>query len=151
MIAAKSKTEDGLEKKSIRLIYRFDLTSKEVNPEPIIKLHIKRIEEKAIELHIVEDKIKKHKDKDKDKDNSFSFRPSEIAVDPIDNSIYILSGKDKMLLIIDQKGNIKDLIALDPTLFKQAEGMTFLSNGDLLISNEGQKGKPTLLLFSYQK
>ena len=147
LIAAKSKTEDGLEKKSIRLIYRFDLATKQVNPEPIIKLHIKWIEEKAVELHIVEDKIKKHKDKD----NSFSFKPSEIAVNPLDNSIYILSGKDKMLLIIDQKGTIKDFIALDPTLFKQAEGMTFLSNGDLLISNEGQKGKPTLLLFRYQE
>ncbi|MGZ4116573.1 MAG: SdiA-regulated domain-containing protein, partial [Bacteroidia bacterium] len=147
LIAAKSKTEDGLEKKSIRLIYSFNLQTKEVAPEPIIKLHIKRIEEKAIQLHLIEDKVKKHKkDKDKDKDESFNFRPSEIAVNPIDNSIYILSGKDKMLLIMDQKDVIKDLIFLNPDYFNQAEGMTFLSNGDLLISNEGQKGKPTLLL-----
>jgi uncharacterized protein YjiK len=150
LIAAKSKTEDGLEKKSIRLIYRFDLITKTVAPEPIIRLHIKRIEEKAIELHLVQEQYKKHK-KDKNKDESFNFRPSEIAVDPIDNSIYILSGKDKMLLILDQKGNIKNLVALDPAYFKQAEGMTFLSNGDLLISNEAQKGKPTLLLFKYQE
>ena len=110
----------------------------------MIKLHIKRIEEKAIELKIVEDNSGKHKD------DSFNFRPSEIAVHPIDNSIFIISSKDKMLLIIDQKGFIKNLVALNPTYFNQPEGMTFLSNGDLLISNEAQKGKPTLLLFKYQ-
>ncbi|MCX6294807.1 MAG: hypothetical protein NTX97_01865 [Bacteroidetes bacterium] len=144
LIAAKSKTEDNLEKKSIRLIYGFDLKTKKVYDEPIFRLHIKHIQSKAIELNLPNIKTGKHKD------DEFNFRPSEIAVNPIDSCIYILSGKDKLLLITNMKGTIKNLIALDETLFKQAEGITFLSNGDMLISNEGQKGKPTLLLFKYK-
>ena len=145
LIAAKSKTEDGLEKKSIRLIYGFDLKSKKCDTEPIFKLHIKRIEEKASELNISNAKTGKHKE------DSFNFRPSEIAVNPVDSCIYILSGKDKLLLITDAKGEIKNLVALDPDLFKQAEGLTFLSDGTMLISNEAQQGKPTLLIFKYNK
>ena len=145
LIAAKSKADDDSEKKNIRLIYSFNLQTKQVAPDPMVKLHIKRIESKAIELNIIDSKPAKHKD------DSFNFRPSEIAVHPINNCIYVLSSKDKMLLILNQKGKIEDLIALDPAYFTQAEGMTFLSNGDMLISNEAQKGKATLLLFKYRK
>ena len=108
-------------------------------------MHIKRVESKAAELKIIDSKPGKHKE------DTFNFRPSEIAVHPLTNLIYVLSSKDKMLLILDQKGKIENLVALDPVYFTQPEGMTFLENGDLLISNEAQKGKATLLLFKYRK
>jgi hypothetical protein len=40
---------------------------------------------------------------------------------------------------------------LNPALFNKAEGITFLENGDMLISNEGQSKKPTVLRFNYRK
>jgi hypothetical protein len=40
---------------------------------------------------------------------------------------------------------------LDEKLFNKPEGITFLENGDLIITNEGEFGVPTLLKFSWQK
>ena len=51
--------------------------------------------------------------------------------------------------MIDKSGGIKNLIKLDPMVFNKPEGLAFLSDGTMLISNEAQKGKPTLLLFRY--
>ncbi|MCE9539851.1 MAG: hypothetical protein K8R85_11630, partial [Bacteroidetes bacterium] len=83
--------------------------------------------------------------------SDFNFRPSAISVHPFSHLIYILSSSDKLLLVMNEKGNIIHLFALDPVLFNKAEGITFLPNGDMLISNEAQKGKPTLLKFEYVK
>jgi hypothetical protein len=39
---------------------------------------------------------------------------------------------------------------LNPELFNQPEGIAFLNNGDMLISNEGGPGNATLLRFNYK-
>ena len=41
-------------------------------------------------------------------------------------------------------------MALDPILFNKAEGLAFLPDGTMLVSNEAQHGKPTLLTFKYK-
>ncbi len=46
-------------------------------------------------------------------------------------------------------GNIEHIEQLNPTMFNKAEGITFYENGDMLITNEGQDNKPTLLHFKY--
>ena len=51
-------------------------------------------------------------------------------------------------MIADKNGTIDQVVALNPLLFNKAEGLSFFENGDLLISNEGQKGNPTLLKFN---
>jgi uncharacterized protein YjiK len=149
LIAAKSKAGKGNENKDIRLIYGFDLKNKILSKEPILKLSFDKIEEKALamKIPIPMRTIKKTKKEVSD----FNFRPSAIAVHPFSHLIYILSSSDKLLLIMDEKGNIIHLFALDPVLFNKAEGITFLPEGDMLISNEAQKGKPTLLKFKYVK
>lgn len=38
---------------------------------------------------------------------------------------------------------------LNPLVFNKPEGITFFENGDMMISNEGQHKKPTLLRFNY--
>jgi hypothetical protein len=38
---------------------------------------------------------------------------------------------------------------LNPAMFNKPEGITFFANGDMLITNEGQEGSPTLLCFPY--
>jgi hypothetical protein len=40
---------------------------------------------------------------------------------------------------------------LNPDLFNQPEGITFMKNGDLFISNEGKKKSPTLVRFNYNQ
>jgi hypothetical protein len=48
-------------------------------------------------------------------------------------------------------GSIEHIELLDPTMFNKAEGITFYDNGDMLITNEGQDKKPTLLYFKYRQ
>ncbi|MES2287035.1 MAG: hypothetical protein V4547_15190 [Bacteroidota bacterium] len=149
LIAAKSKAGKGNENKDIRLIYGFDLKNKILSKEPIFKLSVDKIEEKALAMKIpIPTRTIKKTGKEV---SDFNFRPSAIAVHPFSHLIYILSSSDKLLLIMNEKGHIIQLFALDPVLFNKAEGITFLPDGDMLISNEAQKGKPTLLKFKYIK
>ncbi len=147
LIAAKSKAAKEIENKDIRLIYSFDLKSKTLNIAPVFKLSLDKIETKA-RANKIPIPIKTIKKTGAEISN-FNFRPSAIAVHPFSNLIYILSASDKLLLVIDSKGDIIHLHALTPALFNKAEGLTFLPDGDMLISNEAQKGKPTLLRFKY--
>lgn len=149
LIAAKSQSGKGAKNKEFRLIYGFDLGDKKAKPKQIFKLRIEDIEAKAVSLGIpIPFKTVKKTGK---QISDFYFRPSAITVHPFNHLIYILSSKDKLLLIMDENGNIINLIALDPVLFNKAEGITFLPDGDMLVSNEAQAGKPTLLKFKYNK
>ncbi len=79
------------------------------------------------------------------------FKPSAAAINPINGLLYILSSVNKLLLITDTDGNFKELYPLNPTLFKQPEGIAFKQNGDMIISNESHKiGTANLLSFKYQ-
>ncbi|HEY0030663.1 MAG TPA: SdiA-regulated domain-containing protein [Bacteroidia bacterium] len=148
LIAAKIKPGKEKENKGIRHIYSFDLKTKVPNNVPIFKLNVEDIEATARKLNIaIPYKTNK---KTGNRSDEFNFRPSEIAVHPVNRNIYILSANDKLLLILDNKGAIKNLITLDPALFNKAEGLAFFPDGTMLISNEAQKGKPTLLTFSYR-
>jgi hypothetical protein len=40
---------------------------------------------------------------------------------------------------------------LDDDLFNQPEGLTFLSNGDMLISNESKNKPPTIVRCNFRK
>jgi uncharacterized protein YjiK len=79
------------------------------------------------------------------------LKPSATAVDPMTNELYILASVNKLLLITDRNGNIKQIYQLDPVLFNQPEGIAFTPKGDLLISNEkGEKSNATILIFKYK-
>lgn len=148
LIAAKIKPGKEVENQDLRYIYSFDLKTKTPNNIPIIKLNVKNLETAALKFNIpIQYRTVKQTGQ---KIAVFNFRPSEIAVHPIDRNIYILSSNDKLLLMIDKSGEIKNLIKLNPMVFNKPEGLAFLSDGTMLISNEAQKGKPTLLIFKYE-
>jgi len=68
--------------------------------------------------------------------SGLNFIPSAIAVHPKTNEIYILSSGDKSLVVYDQFGKVVNFTFLDSGLFTAPSGLTFLANGDLLISNK---------------
>ncbi len=131
-----------------KAIYKFDLKEKEFISKPHILVNIDKIEEAigqnsftrfsitlAKKLNIINDDI--------------IFQPSGIAVHPITRQIYVISSTGKLLIVLDRKGKILEVFALDNKLFIQPEGICFSSEGDLYISNEGREGKGNILKFNY--
>jgi uncharacterized protein YjiK len=78
------------------------------------------------------------------------FQPSAAAIHPILNKLFIVSSASNQLLIADRDGNPESVFHLSKKLFPQPEGITFKSNGDMYISNEGVASRSTLLKFLYK-
>jgi len=54
------------------------------------------------------------------------------------------------LFVFSAKNEIEFIGRLNPELFVQPEGITIMKNGDMYISNEGQKQPATLVRFNYR-
>lgn len=121
---------------SYKGIYVFNLETKTTETLPILKIPIT-------------DSIFQIKGNKADK--PFNFYPSEIAIHPKNNNIYVLSGKNPRLLIMDQSGKILKLHQLNKKSFPQPEGISFSSEGVIFISNEGKKGTANILEVEFDK
>ena len=80
-------------------------------------------------------------------DRETSFKPSGIAIHPLDGEIYIIASVGKLLIILNREGKIKDIKELDPEIFLQPEGICFSPEGHLFISSEGKGDKGYILEF----
>jgi hypothetical protein len=81
-----------------------------------------------------------------------NFHPSALAKNPRTQEWYILSSANKMLVIADNTWNVKELYPLDPSLFRQPEGIAFDRENNLYISNEGDAiSNGNVLKFVYNK
>lgn len=75
------------------------------------------------------------------------IKPSAAAIHPLTKELYVLCSVNKIIFIEDAQGKLKEVIKLDPKIYKQPEGMAFTPQGDLIISNEVYlEGYGTLLL-----
>jgi uncharacterized protein YjiK len=144
LIAPKSKIGKGPEFKDSRAIFVFDLHKKKLADEPLFYFSIEEIYAKAAEKGIESDPVYKKNGQTKTQHN---FRPSSIAVHPKTGDIYVISADDFALVIFSETGTVKDYFVLDKELFAKPEGITFLPNGTMIITNEGVDGNATLLVF----
>lgn len=150
LIAGKGKAGKGTELKDKRWVYEFDLISKRLNEKPVFEFDVQVINQKMNQTNAVQTrKVPNAKYKSKES-NYIKLRISAICIHPISNKLFILSAADHMLFVYDLNGEMEHAERLDPVVFNKAEGLTFLSNGNMLISNEAQDKKPTLLQFEYQ-
>jgi hypothetical protein len=82
---------------------------------------------------------------------SIRFKPSAAAIHPITGELYIVSAVNKLLVISDVRGNVLAAHRLDPSVFKQPEGLCFTPSGSLIISNESAgNGLANILIYKYQ-
>lgn len=77
------------------------------------------------------------------------FQPSAARIHPVLKKLFIISSASNQLVIADTDGNVESVYMLAQKLFPQPEGLTFKTNGDMFISNEGVASKATLLTFRY--
>ncbi len=79
------------------------------------------------------------------------FHPSCLARHPLTGEWYVVSSVNKVLIVFDEHWKVREMYALDATLFKQPEGLAFDRDGNMYISNEGGEGRANVLLFRYKK
>jgi uncharacterized protein YjiK len=85
-------------------------------------------------------------------EKKLELKPSAAAINPLTHELYILASVNKLLIITDLRGNVKEVYPLDASIYKQPEGITFTPWGDMLISNEaGESGNANILIFKSKK
>ncbi|MEM6697688.1 MAG: SdiA-regulated domain-containing protein [Bacteroidota bacterium] len=124
-----------------RVIYGFDLTTKELKKEPVRRIYKDSLQQFLSQQTEINFMIHKMLAK--------SFAPSAIAIHPISKDWYVLSSVGKMLVVLDAKGNIKHIEKLSPKLVKQPEGLCFDTDGTLYMTSEGDGGKGRLLRYDF--
>ncbi len=141
LIAAKSKPRNH-DRKSERFIYSFDLASRKLADKPAYILNVDDISSRAADFNIEQNILNKKGEK-----KAFNFRPSSVAIHPLSDDIYVLSAEENLLLVMDRNGKIKHMEPLSRAMFPKAEGITFLADGTMIITNETGGKSATLLVF----
>ncbi len=114
-------------------VWGVDFTKKTMLPKPVFKIDGGQIEK------LFGKKLSK-------------FKPSGAGVHPITGNFYYVSAINDLIVVTDRNGIVKEASALDKNLFKQPEGISFMPNGNILISNEfANIGSATILLYPYKK
>lgn len=135
LISTKSKIE-----KNRKGIFSFDLELKKLNVTPVFtfdtELLGKQLEEKRVAI--------------KSKKGDLKFKISAIALHPKSGNLYVLLASEFLIVVFDSKGDLLEVAELNSTLHTKAEGIAFFENGDMLISNEGDNGKPNILKYTYK-
>ena len=144
LIAAKSRLGKGKPAKDTRAILAFDLDAVRLAPSPVLLLDVGAVRAFAERQGGQPPDLGKTGAKGPP---ALRFMPSALALHPATSEIFVLSAVDHVLTSFDANGQVTGFAALDPGLFRQPEGMTFLANGDLIIANEASGSQPTLLLF----
>lgn len=148
LIAPKETPGKNSEQKDFRLIYAFNLSTKKPVTDPVFRLDLN-----AIKHFALDNKIRvpmKGKKDDKKQEPDIKFQVSAIGIHPLTDRLFVLSGPERLLFAFDMKGHIVFIERLSGDLFRQPEGITFMKNGDMFISNEGKEKTPTLVRFNYK-
>lgn len=139
LLACKGTAEITSDNIKGRAIYAFDLNTNILSTKPLFS-----IQRKDVTNFVQNYKSNYNLTKSPD------FRPSAIAVHPITYDIYLLTSVGKSLIILNNKGEIKDVAFLSSKVFKQPEGICFSATGDLYISSEGVGGRGYIMEFTYK-
>ena len=140
LIACKSKVQTPGSAKDSREIYSFDLQTQKLSENPVYTFRVPEIKE-FLKLKNIQSVFNT---------SEIKFRISDIAIHPVNGDLFMISAKDHLLIIADKKGVIKDIHRLDPAFYNKPEGLTFIPGSlDLLVSNEGGAGTPSILKYSY--
>jgi uncharacterized protein YjiK len=79
--------------------------------------------------------------------NINNFSPTGFEVHPISGNVFVLSSHEKAIVEISSTGELLNAVKMKSKNHRQPEGISFLSDLSLLISDEGkgEKAKVTLI------
>jgi len=143
LIACKEYPGKGL--KFHRAIYAYDLEQYRLSNTPVFS-----IDERSVRSHLraSDDLGERIRDALLPVADLSDFKPSGLAIHPLTREMYLVSSVLKVVVVLSPEGVLTAVHRLAKKLFPQPEGITFLPNGDLFISNEGHGEKGTVLQFS---
>lgn len=144
LVAPKDNPKGGPDLRDKREVFAFDPATFTLQMQPVLTFSVKQVlrAAKADGVDLPARTTGKGKDAP-----ALKFRMSSIAVQPGTGRYFILSAVDQTLLVLDRSGQYISLYLLDPTLLPKPEGLTFLPDGDLLISTEGKSGPARIAQF----
>jgi len=128
LLACKGST--GKDLKGYKAIYTFDLSTYKLAKEPGYLINLDELKNKF--------KIK-------------NFSPSGIEVHPKTGNLFLISVHQKAIVELSVKGDLLNAAKLDPELHQQPEGMTFTSDLEIIISDEGKNKKARLTIYTVSK
>ena len=121
-----------IDNKNSLTAFSFNLDSMAYSSSPAFVIDIRKIEDLLDEKRL-------------------RFKPSAAAIHPLTGELYIISAINKVLVVSDLNGIPRKVYKINPKLYKQPEGLTFTSKGDLIISNESADiGAANILFFKYK-
>ncbi len=148
LLACKGSPGKGKHLKGKKAVYAFDLNTQTLQETPFATIALKNLQQmlQTEQINQTYEQVSQYL-----KINNHIFNPSGIAIHPFTKEIYLISTAGKTLVVLSPAGNgVIHTEKLDPDVLKQPEGITFLDNGDLLISNEGRGGRANILRFTYE-
>jgi uncharacterized protein YjiK len=147
LIACKEYPGEGL--KGYKAIYAFDLEQKRLLPEPVFRVDLAQVKAAAKSGRAAGTASKKNKKSWWKRTKQ--IKPAALAVHPLTQQLFIISSVKRRMIVLNSDGSLAAAYKLPKKYFVQAEGMAFLPNGDLFISNERANRKAaTLLRFNYR-
>lgn len=135
-----TKDEAGIDEKKdkdSRGVYAFSLEKMKLKKKP--RFIITQKERRNF--------YKKNKPKNSYDDKRLLFKPSGIAVHPLDGNYYLLASVGKLLLVVSPEGKILESYTIPPSLLTQPEGICFTPDGTMFISSEGEGDRGYILRY----
>lgn len=117
----------------VKGIYAFALDSKTMQNTPVIKVPLAQQQLQGV----------------KTKNSKYDvLQPSSLEVHPHTGELYMLDAVNNRLYTLNEQGELLKTVELDKKLFRQAEGLTFGSNGEMYIASEGgKKGRGVIMKY----
>lgn len=133
-----------------KVIYAFDLAENTMSLEPVYTIQLDNIR-KFLDAHKglrAYEKLTEFFSMGKE---NLTFNPSAIAIHPLTGNIFVTSSSGKVLIVLNEAGDVIHIEKLKKSVHVQPEGLIFDKYGNLYISNEGKGGKAKIYKFNYQK
>ena len=124
------KDNPGKNLKGFKAVYSYDLNKYKLNISPRFLINLDSLKI----LYNIKD-----------------FSPTGIEVHPENGNFFILSSNDESIIELSEDGKLLNAVRLNPKDHIQPEGITFVSDLSLILSDEGKNKKAKLTVIPFQK